>query len=442
MSFSVEALFRELRPVFHASRYIVALSGGMDSVVLLHALRQLPLSQPLMAIHINHQLSPNADSWQAHCEKLCKDWGIPLFVRKVNVVQQGAGLEEAARNARYDEFAEFLEPGDCLLSAHHLNDQAETFLLRLARGSGPRGLGAMPRTRQIGDGYIFRPFLDLPRHELAAYAAAEKLSWIEDESNQNEQFDRNFIRHTVLDPLKTRWPAILENISRSAQLSREAEELGRELAAIDLFACYARDDRWGYSISTTYLKGCSRVRQKNAIRFWIEQKGIQMPGQARLEEIVDAVLHASDDANPVVCWDHVQCRRFDNRLYLINVPSAFHPEPVYELGTGDILTIKGMGEVSLSSDIGMGLRLKRNDRLQVKFREGGERCKPATRAHSQTLKKLLQEYRVPPWVRDRTPLIHVNNELAAVGDFWINEGFSVRDEKETGFVVGCLFDLS
>jgi len=441
MQFSNEALFRELRPAYHARRYIVALSGGLDSIVLLHSMKQLPLSQPIIALHINHQLSPHAAEWQQHCQQVCETLRVPFFSRTVNVVLNGSGLEDAARTARYGEFSEFLEAGDCLLSAHHQNDQAETFLLRLVRGSGPRGLSGMPLTRQLGEGYIFRPLLNFPRVALEDYATQHHLRWVEDESNDNQSLDRNFIRKQILHPLRKRWPAILDNVIRSAKLSRESEELSRELAAIDLFACYPRDERWGYSLALPYLKGCSRIRQKNAVRFWIEEKELPSPGQARLEEIVDAVIHASDDSNPVVAWQGIECRRFAGRLYLINCQKPFTPAPEYELTTGDFINIPGMGEISLSSDVGVGLRIQRDDKLSVRFRLGGERCKPTGRQKSQTLKKLLQEYEVPPWVRDRTPLIHVNDKLAAVGDFWINDGFAVTAEKEKGYLVGCYYDF-
>ena len=441
MQFSCEALFKELRPAYHARRYVVALSGGVDSMVLLHSMKQLPLSQPIIALHINHQLSPNANIWQQHCQQVCDALRIPFFSRTVNVVLNGSGLEDAARTARYSEFHEFLEAGDCLLSAHHQNDQAETFLLRMVRGSGPRGLSGMPLTRQLGEGYIFRPLLNFSRVSIEDYARQHDLCWVEDESNHDESLDRNFIRKQIVIPLRQRWPAILDNMIRSAKLSRESEELSRDLAAIDLFACYAREERWGYSIALPYLKGCSRVRQKNAVRFWIEEKELPLPGQARLEKVVDTVIHASEDSNPVVAWAGIECRRFADRLYLINSQADFAPEPGYEIAAGDFMNIPGVGEISLSSDVGMGLRIQRDDHLMVRFRQGGERCKPMGRQHSQTLKKLMQEYEVPSWVRDRTPLLYINNELAAVGDFWINEGFAVSSEKEKGYVVGCYYDF-
>lgn len=436
-----ESLFTALRPTFHAQRYVVALSGGLDSVVLLHSLLALPLSQKIIALHINHQLSPNAAHWQAHCRKVCEDLGADFFSRTATVEKNGSGLEDAARNARYLEFSEFLEAGDCLLMAHHQNDQAETFLLRLMRGSGPRGLSGMPLTRQIGEAYVFRPLLKFPRKALTTYAKSQQLSWIEDESNQDDSFDRNFLRKHILPDLKRRWPAMLANVTRSARLSQEAEELSRELAAIDLFACYPRDERWGYSIALPYLKGCSRVRQKNAVRFWITEKKLTSPSQARLEAIVDSVIHAKEGADPIVSWDGIDCRRFQGRLYLIACPFPFDETVEHSFSSGEILTIPGMGELSLSSDIGVGLRLKKEDKLSVRFRSGGERCQPQGRQHSQSLKKLLQECEIPPWVRNRTPLIYKNSELVAVGDFWINTGFAVEEEKEKGFVVDCYYDL-
>lgn len=441
MPYSADVLFKSLRPVLHAKRFVVALSGGLDSMVLLHSLKQLPLSQTVIALHINHQLSPNAAAWEDFCREACEQWGVAFFSRRVDIKINGGGLEEAARNARYGEFVEFLEPGDCLLSAHHQNDQAETFFLRVLRGSGTKGLAGIPQSRKLGEGYVFRPLLGFSREQLRHYAADHHLRWVEDESNSNQLFDRNFMRQQILLPIRERWPTALENVARSAQLAREAEELSRELATIDLFACYPRDERWGYSLALPYLKGCSRVRQKNAVRFWLEQKDLPSPGQARLEQIIDNVINAAVDSNPVVAWQGVECRRFGDRLYLVNRLQPFDERQQYELTVGDYVAIPGLGEISLTTDVGSGLRLAKNDRLSLRFRQGGERCKPQGRQHSQTLKKLLQEYEVPPWVRDRTPLIYVNGEFAAVGDFWINEGFAVHSEKERGVVVGCDYDF-
>ncbi|MCB1616603.1 MAG: tRNA lysidine(34) synthetase TilS, partial [Pseudomonadales bacterium] len=277
MTLTPSALRKALKPCTFARRFVVAFSGGLDSLVLLHLLQDLNLQTPIIALHINHQLSENADHWQAHCERTCEALKIKCFSRSVTVVKGERGLEDAAREARYREFSEFLEPGDWLLTGHHLDDQAETYLLRLTRGSGPRGLGGMPQTRKMGKGRIHRPFINFSRKDLEAYAYEQGLNWVEDESNADLMFDRNYLRHEVIPPLKHRWHSILQNIQRSARLSRESEELNRELAAIDLFACYPRHDRYGLSIALGYLKGCSAVRQKNIVRYWIEDNDVELP---------------------------------------------------------------------------------------------------------------------------------------------------------------------
>lgn len=438
---SVTEIRKQLKPCVFARRFVVAFSGGLDSLVLLNLLQQLQLNVPVIALHINHQLSDKANDWEKHCEDTCKSLKVPFFSRRVSVRKGERGLEDAAREARYKEFSEFLEPGDWLLTGHHLDDQAETYLLRLVRGSGPKGLGGMPRTRKMGKGRIHRPLLDCTRKSLEHYAYENQLRWVEDESNADLLHDRNYIRHEVIPPLKHRWGALLHNIERSARLARESEELNRELASIDLFACYPRQDRYGLSISLGYLKGCSRVRQKNIVRFWIENNEIDSPGHARLEAIIDSVVHASDDATPLVHWNGVECRRFGQRLYLIDALQDFDPDLQFEMEPGQVVEVPAVGEIALQHHREYGFAVPGNSPLQVRFRQGGERCRPSNRSKSQKLKKLFQEYEVPPWVRDRVPLVYRGDDLVAVGDFWICAGQEVEDSKESCQLF-CAYDFS
>ena len=438
--FTSQQLKQRLSVVPDVRHYYVGLSGGLDSMVLLHALASLAL--PVRAIHVHHGLSSNADSWQQHCEAVCQALGVPLTVSRVEVRSEGAGVEEAARRARYQVFAQVIGPGDLLLLGHHRDDQAETVLYRLLRGSGPRGLGAMSASRVLGAGRLLRPLLDQPRAALEDYARAHDLSWVEDESNQSRHYDRNYLRHEVLPVINARWPDAAAALAGSAELCREVDTLLGELAALDLKSLVSASAPSDKCLPWSGLAGLSLARRHNLLRYWFQQAGMAAPGRQHLDEL-DAQFFgvgvvASDCHERELCSGEWRVRVFAGSLYLL--PSADWQPPAEGLWLDWLKPAQGItlpGGDTLAwrpaSRPGTGLAPRWLDsRWQVTWRRGGERCRPAGREHSQTVKKLLQEYRLPTWLRARVPLLMVEGELAAVGDLWVCEAFSAAPD-ETGY---------
>ncbi len=396
----------------------VAISGGVDSVVLLHWATQNSRALAargiaLKAIHVNHQLSAQSDIWQQHVMRLCTDWSVPLWVKRVNVLVRSESLEQAARKARYEAFEAELAAGDILMLGHHQEDQAETFLLRLMRGAGVQGLAAMPSTRALAQAQLWRPFLNTSKHTILSYAAAHALQWVNDESNSDTRFDRNLLRHQVLPVLHQRWPHAAHKISQAAGHALEAQVLLDEYAAADFAQLDVRTEKFGCSLCVHRLQLLSLSRQKQAVRYWLRGLGHLAPEAKHLDEL-QKVLAAKSDSVPALWVADYGFRRFAHRLYLL--PCA--------LTAPNGTTIEWLGE-ALSLPDGSRLQIIGCQApLSIRFRVGGERAKPQGRGHSQVLKKLLQEYGVPPWLRYQVPLIYRAEDLIAVGDYWLEAGAS------------------
>jgi len=275
-------------------RLCIALSGGRDSVALLSVAARLGLEGRLSALHVHHGLSPFAGAWEDHCRALCHDMRVPLTVRRVEVARHsGQGLEAAARQARYRVFAEC--PAEVLLLAHHLGDQAETLLFNLLRGSGVTGAAGMPVERHLGAIRLLRPWLQVPPEAIAGYAEREALRWIEDESNADTGFSRNFLRHEILPRLQGRFPAVLSALGSAAEHFSEADALLGELAAQDWLAADA-----GESLSMVAARRLSFERLANLLRWRLRRLGWQLPVSARLEEFVRQLQDARPDRHPLL----------------------------------------------------------------------------------------------------------------------------------------------
>jgi tRNA(Ile)-lysidine synthase len=406
----------------HAPRWFIAYSGGLDSTVLLHVIARLKKTSstslpPVSAIHINHQLNPQADAWAAHCQKNCTALDIPLHITRVAIEKNGAGLESAARDARYRAFKDALGKDDVLLQAHHADDQAETVLLRLLRGSGVTGMAAIPAQRQIGNATIVRPLLTITRQQLQDYAGANNLVWIEDDSNFDIKLDRNFLRHEIIPRLQQRWSATATVLARTAAQMADDNLLLRELGDNDWQNIAANAASGEQALTVNGLLALSVSRRNNAIRSWLFARDLPIPDAALLQRISDEVLLAKADAEPCLQWGGVEAHRYANRLFVFRSLPDYDANAEYQWDASKSLTIEGVGTLQLQAP--------HNEVLTVRFRRGGERCQPEGRAHSQTLKKLMQEYRVPPWLRDRVPLIYRGDELIAVAGYWlcIDSGF-------------------
>lgn len=443
MLFSPDYLAPHLPKLQAASHCYVGYSGGLDSHVLLHALVQLLGPKSLTAIHVNHQLSSNAEHWQQHCQAQCDELGVLMVANLVSVENVGQGLEQAARDARYAVFNQQVNASELLLLAHHADDQVETVLYRLMRGAGSKGLAGMPMQRSLDrsghSGEILRPLLPFSRQQLATYATANGLQWIEDESNQETVFDRNFLRQKVVPVLAERWPDYAARIIHSAALSAEAHKLAEILAAQDLINVYERSERVGWSIVLESLMVFDAARQANILRYWADLHGLPQPGHRAIDAMLCEVLPARQDASPIVSWgDGVQLRRFQKRLYLLPASLSVPWETVettqfaqlLSWNFSDDLVLPDGSVLAVTVEQGQGLAMPAQSGVEIRFRSGGERCKPAGRSGSNTLKKLFQEYGLEPWLRDRIPLIYLQGELVAVGDLWVCDGFTAIPQEQ------------
>jgi len=403
MAFTSEQLRAHLPAISSASSiWWVGFSGGLDSTVLLHALAQLQLPVQLRALHINHQISPNADAWQIQCANFCAQYSIPFHTEKVRVENTGKGIEDAARVARYAVFEKNLALHDYLLTAHHANDQAETLLLRMMRGTGPRGLAAMAATRVLGAGFLARPLLQFTRAELEAYAHTHQLRWVDDESNLDDDYDRNFLRNQVMPLLHSRWPEFKRKWQQTTELCAQQETVMEEIAREDLLNAHPIAERVGQSIDLNKLLALSPARQQNLLRYWLRSLNHTTPEQLHWQQISQQLFFGRDDAQARVAWGNVALQTYRARLYVLPVQLP-EMKLQFELVASD-------KKPRLKTDL---------PELHIRYRAGGERCKPAGRTHSQTLKKLLQEYELEPWLRDKVPLVFSGDDVVAVGDLWV-----------------------
>ena len=408
-------------------RYVVAFSGGLDSTVLLHALATASAQHrvELLAVHVHHGLQAAADQWVEHCRTVAAGFGVEYHVARVSVdLAAGLGLEAAAREARYRALRALLQADDWLLSAHHQDDQAETLLLNLLRGGGLAGLAGIGGVRPFGAGWLVRPLLPFSRNDLLAYAQRHQLSWIDDPSNTDQGRDRNFLRHEILPRLAARWPDAAACLQRSGRIAGDAALLLDDLAAIDAIEVCAGRDR----LCIDALHRLAAARQRNVLRYAIRQLGLPTPSAAQLQQVLETLLPAREDAEPKVCWPGVEIRRYRGQLYLLPEALSAEPRDVIAVGGRDYLQLDhGLGELRLEAGAAEGLSETLVSRgLELRFRQGGEKFKPIGQSHTKKLKKLLQEAGVVPWMRDRIPLLYAGGELVAVADLWLAAGAASR----------------
>lgn len=420
-----------------APQILLGLSGGLDSMVLLNLVLKTVPAKRVLALHVNHGLSPNAEHWQAVVTRHCQTVGVQLHTESVEVSESGEGPEAAARAARYAVFEQRLEQGGLLLLGHHADDQVETVLYHLLRGSGTKGLSGMPAQRSLGAGQLLRPLLEWRKSDLKRYAEEQGLSWIEDESNRQNQFDRNYLRNQVLPAIAKRWPEYSRSVQLTAKLAGEAEILAEKLAADDILQLQPRQERGGWSINIELLSSLTELRQRNVLRHWPALYNLPLPGYKTIDQIVDSLLSAREDASPLVSQQSLHWRRFQERLYLLDV-SLLPKENTQTLeGPQNLqwdlarpLELADGSRLVAEQVLGEGLYIDADERLTLRYRQGGERCRPAGRGHSNSLKKLFLEYHVEPWWRDRLPLLYRGETLVAVGDYWVCEGWQAMPGQQ------------
>jgi tRNA(Ile)-lysidine synthase len=405
---------------------LVGFSGGIDSVVLLHALIQLQRSHEntlqafsLHAMHVHHGLSAHADEWAQFCKQFCAKYQIPFAMRQVYVNKESPlGIEAAAREARYEALFnyQFLgQSANFILTGHHQNDQAETLMLQLLRGAGLKGMAGMAEVDQ--GKRLLRPFLAIAKPTILDYANREKLNWCEDDSNTNTDFDRNFLRQTVIPQIETRYPAMQSVLARTAIHIAESQDLLNDLAELD--ASQLIDDN---SVCLIGLAELSPARARNLLRWWFAENDLKMPSADSLSEIMSQLLGAKIDARVKIKVQHLLLQRFQKRAFL----NTEKPAQAFDLlwsGEPELILPDG-SKLVFTQVKGEGLAIKHGmERLRVTNRKGGERFKPEANRPSRTLKYLLQEVSISPWRRENMPLIYWNDSLAYVP------------------VVGAVFDL-
>lgn len=431
VSLSLDALKPIIKPYLAASRWYIGLSGGLDSTVLLQLLvdlgQEMPLP-PLVAVHIDHQLSRDSANWRDHCERVCAELGVELICRQVTVKSAGTGPEAGARTARYAVFEELLGAGDVLLLAHHADDQVETFFLRLMRGAGTLGLSGMPQQRALGKAELFRPLLEFPRSELADYASHRQLTWVEDHSNQDASLDRNYLRLQVLPRLGERWPAYRASVGQAMRAVGAAET---ELSDQYRILLDAIEGEY-FGSSTLELKSLQEMTPQalaRVVRLWLADLGYTPPGRFRLMEFVRQLFKVDKAARPSIELEAYSLRRYKNRLHCVATAAPLAPDVQCELPAIDPVSVPGLGMVHMEPVQTGGVVIPASGSWRLAFRQGGERCQPQGRQHSQSLKKLLQEYGVPPWWRKRLPLLYDGEELVAVADLWVCEGYQGQPQR-------------
>ncbi|MGB5276401.1 MAG: tRNA lysidine(34) synthetase TilS [Gammaproteobacteria bacterium] len=406
-----------------ARHCVVAYSGGLDSHVLMHLCQTSAMF--VRAVHVHHGLQPEADSWDDHCKRVCAQMDIAYQCIRVDADPgRGESPEDAARNARYRALERELRSEEVLLTAHHQQDQAETFLLQLMRGAGAAGLAAMPTIKRFGPGYHLRPLLGVSQEQLRHYATAHQLVWVDDPSNADTSFDRNYIRKEVMPKLKHNWPNADHAVSQAAALQQESLQIIEAMAAIDLSAVAGLQPN---SLLVSRLMQLPSARQYNVLRYWINCAGFDKPRRNILQEIVDSVLPAAEDATPLVLWNNTEIRRYHDTLYLLPALNSHETHRVYAWDGERPLLIDALNmELRLEQSLGRGLQQDAIARgLTVRFRQGGEQIRPHGREHTHSLKKLMQEAGVPPWQRNRIPLLYVGHQLACVCGYWVADTFAV-----------------
>jgi tRNA(Ile)-lysidine synthase len=421
--FSSAKLSQIISSLISSKKVYVAYSGGVDSHVLLHSLCALNSDVEIIAIHIDHGLNPNSWMWVQHCEEICKKLKVKLLTTKVDVkahLDTKHSMEEVARTLRYQAFSNLMPVNSVLLTAHHADDQAETLLLQLLRGAGPKGLAAMPMKNSLGkDKTLLRPLLQFTRAELLQYAREYNLQWIEDESNVDTNIDRNYLRQIIMPPLKEHWPSATTTINRVAHHCAEASHLLDVLASHDYLVAQGSVVD---TLSVTKVLQLDEARQRNLIRYWLRQLNLSLPSLIKLTQLQHDVLHCHADANPLIHWEGVEVRRYQDDIYAMTPLLPHDPQMIIFWNLAEPLQLPNNLGI-LRAEFYSAADIDRT-KITVRFRHGGEVCKPSgLDGHTHELKKLFQEWQIPPWQRDRVPLLYYGEELVAVIGYCVCDGW-------------------
>jgi len=405
----MEALDAFVQRCPDAQDWWVAYSGGLDSTVLLHAamVTARKTGASVRAVHVNHGLQAAAEAFEQHCVSVCAQWDVPLECRRCTLNREaGQSRQAQARDARYRILREYAQPRAAVLLAHHQDDQAETVLLQLLRGAGPDGAAGMAEVCAFGEASLARPLLGLSRCEIEAYAASHQLPFIEDPSNQEVQYDRNFLRREIVPRLHERWPQASATLSRAASHAAHASRLLSERAQEDL----ERSD----GMSVAYLESLSEDRALNLLRYWIGWQGHPRPSERRLRHWLRIISSAAPDRVPVESFVDYELHRWRGRLYLSAKAPQISAGQVWHWRRGKELELPELGMRLSWDELTAQMSQVPDSDVDVRLRAGGECCRLVGHRHRRPLKKLLQEAGVPPWQRNRIPLIYQDAQLRLV----------------------------
>lgn len=404
-------------------RLMVAFSGGPDSLALLHALSRLDRPEPVTAVHVDHRLDRESSNRATMAGRLAEGLGVAFESLAVDVDTRGPGPEAAARRARYRALAARMNPADILLTAHHADDQAETLLLQMMRGAGPRGLSGMPRVRPLEPGYLARPLLDLPRSAITEYIRRHGLEPVMDPGNADLQRDRNFLRHRVLPRLAERWPDFATHMSRAAGLQADARRAVDELAGLDLAGVTTSPG----VVDIAALGELPEYRRAPLLRHWCRQQGLEPPSARRLAELLAQIIPCGDDNRSEIRWHDHALRAWRGRLHLLaTLPDESDWSVTWP--AGDTLTLPdGRGRLSLSG--ASALPASWSAGLEVGSRRPGETIRLQTGDHRH-IKGLMHAARIPPWERTAWPVLRHGDRVLAVGDRWLDADFARELEQQ------------
>jgi tRNA(Ile)-lysidine synthase len=393
---------------------VIAFSGGPDSTLLLHLAAESLPRRRVRAVHVHHGWHPDADAWAEHCRRVARGVGLRCDNVRVDAgATRGEGPEAAAREARYAALAERLGSGEVLLTAHHRDDQAETLLLALLRGGGVHGWSGMPVRRVLGKGLHLRPWLDIPRERLQTELHRRGIEVLDDPANLDTDYDRVWLRERVLPVLRERHGEVDATLARAAGQAAEAAAGVDSLAAHDFVTC--RGMRTA-TLDCAALAALPPFRQRALLRWWLQREGLPRPGAARLESLRRQLAEAAPDRNPHVAWSGGEVRRWRGEAW------ALAPMPV-----PDRDAVYDWTEPSQSLDLphrriqpealeALAGSIDEGSHVQIRFRRGGERLPRQDGKGSVALKRWLADKGVPPWERDRIPLVYIDGELiGAIG---------------------------
>jgi len=412
-----------------ANRIVIGYSGGLDSHVLLHLVADSPdIKHEILAVYIHHGLQGSADHWAKHCQQTAENLDVSFKVVHVNAKPiKGQSPEEAARNARYQAFKKILRENDQLLFAQHRDDQLETVLLQLFRGAGLKGLSGMPSAIRFGPGMLIRPLLDVSQEAIKLYALQHQLEWVEDPSNQDIQFDRNYLRHEIIPLLQHRWPSLDKTISRVAEHCADAHTMLSTSANNKMRLLY---DTQKQCLSISGLLEYVELMQQWIIREWLDQLDARMPSQKVMTAILQDVLRAQPEANPIVQYDGLNIQRYRDALYLTKIRQKPDLKQVLSwLKAHKSLLLSNNGVLIIEdAEQGISQQAWLQGNIQVKYRQGGEKIALPNRCGHHSLKKLYQEAGIAPWLRDVIPMIYIDGKLAAIAGYWISADFYTQEE--------------